>query len=63
MMDEVRAQAKETYLRAYTLRTTQPEQAEKLFREVMQLLPKSEEFAQKAQEQLHRLKGRISDEE
>ncbi|MCL2626673.1 MAG: FHA domain-containing protein [Cystobacterineae bacterium] len=64
LMDEVRAKAKETYLRAYTLRATQPEQAEQFFKEVIQMLPKGEEYAQRAQEQLRALKrDRVPDEE
>jgi hypothetical protein len=63
MLEEVRMQAKDTYLRAYTLRSSNPEQAERLFKEVIQMLPKNEEYAQKANEQLRTLKGRISDEE
>jgi len=58
ILDEVRAQAKETYLRAYTLRSTQPDQAEKLFKEVVQLLPKGEDYVKRAQEQLRVLKGK-----
>jgi hypothetical protein len=66
VMEEVRAQAEETFLRGYTLRTTQPDQAERLFKEVLQMLPKGEDYAQKAQAQLRALnaaKGRIPDEE
>ena len=63
IMDEARAQAKETFLRGYTVRTTQPEQAERYYKEVLQMLPKDEEYAKKAQEQLRVLKGKISDEE
>jgi len=64
IMDEVRAQAQQTYTRAYTLRLTQPEQAERLFKEVAQMLPAEEEYAQKAQNQLRALRrGTVPGEE
>jgi len=64
IMEEVREKAKETYLRAYTLRSTQPDQATRLFNEVVHMLPASEEYAQKAQTQLQALRsGRLASEE
>jgi len=64
IMEEVREKAKNTYMRAYSLRSTQPDQAERLFNEVVQMLPSNEDYAQRAQTQLRALRrGRLADEE
>jgi len=64
IMREVREQAQNTYMRAYTLRPTQPDQAEQLFKEVLQMLPANEDYAQRAQTQLNALrKAKISADE
>lgn len=48
LLEEVRAQAKDVYLLAYSMKDGQPDEAVKKFREVLQMTPRGDEYNTKA---------------
>lgn len=48
LVNEARAQAREVYLRGYQLKDTQPDEAIRLFKDVMNMTPADDEYHQKA---------------
>lgn len=57
LFDDARHHAKETYLRGYQLKDSQPDQAVKLFRDVMAMTPPDDALHQKARTRLAELTG------
>ena len=55
ILSEARAQAKEVYLRGYQLRQTTPDEAARLFKEVLSMTPKDDEYHEKAEARLGEL--------
>ncbi len=55
IVQEARSQAKDIYLRGYQLKDTDSDAAAKLFKEVMAITPKDDEYHQKAQARLSEL--------
>lgn len=53
--DEVRRRAQDVYLRGYQLKDVAPDDAARLFREVVEMLPADDELAQKARRRLEEL--------
>ncbi len=52
LLSEARAQAKDVYLRGYQVKESNPEEATRLFREVISITPKDDEYRQKAEARL-----------
>jgi len=48
LVNEARSQAKDVYLRGYQLKDTQPDEAIRLFKDVMNMTPPDDEYHQKA---------------
>lgn len=48
LVNEARSQAREVYLRGYQLKDTQPDEAIRLFKDVMNMTPADDEYHQKA---------------
>lgn len=55
LLADARNQAKEVYLRAYQAKENDSEQALKLFKDVLAMTPKDDEYHQKAEQQIERL--------
>jgi tetratricopeptide (TPR) repeat protein len=58
LVQDARAQAKEVYLRGYQLKETNPEEAIRLLKDVMNMTPTDDEYHQKAKARLADLEGR-----
>ncbi|MEW6430091.1 MAG: FHA domain-containing protein [Myxococcota bacterium] len=55
LVNEARSQAREVYLRGYQLKDTQPDEAIRLFKDVMNMTPNDDEYHQKASTRLAEL--------
>ncbi|MBL9037944.1 MAG: FHA domain-containing protein [Archangium sp.] len=55
VLSEARAQARDIYLRGYQLKETSPDEAARLFKEVVAMTPKDDEYHQKADARLAEL--------
>jgi tetratricopeptide (TPR) repeat protein len=55
LLADARAQAKEVYLRAYQQKDTSPDEAIKLFKDVIAMTPKDDEYHEKAKKQIESL--------
>jgi len=55
LQNEARTQAKEVYLRGYQLKDSSPDEAIKLFKDVMNMTPPDDEFYQKAKSRIQEL--------
>ncbi len=58
LVHEARTQAKEVYLRGYQLMQTNPDEAMRLFKEVMTMTPADDEYNQKAKARMAELQGK-----
>lgn len=55
LINEARTQAKDVYLRGYQLKETNPDEAIRLFKDVMNMTPNDDEYHQKAQTRVQEL--------
>ena len=58
LVQEARNQAKDVYLRGYQLMETNPDEAIRLFKEVMNMTPSDDEYNQKAKARMAELQGK-----
>lgn len=58
LLSEARNQARDVYLRGYQLRDSTPDEAARLFKEVLSMTPKDDEFHQKADARLAELQNK-----
>ncbi len=58
ILSEARSAAKDQYLRAYQLKDTSPDEATKLFKDVLMMTPKDDEYHQKAEMRLNELNNK-----
>ncbi len=58
IISEARNQAKDVYLRGYQLKDSTPDEAVRLFKEVMTMTPRDDEIHQKAEARLAELQGK-----
>jgi tetratricopeptide (TPR) repeat protein len=58
IISEARSAAKDQYLRAYQLKDTSPDEAAKLFKDVLMMTPKDDEYHQKAEMRLNELNSK-----
>ncbi len=58
LLSEARSQAKDVYLRGYQLKDSTPDEAARLFKEVISMTPKDDEYHQKADARLAELQSK-----
>jgi hypothetical protein len=58
LIGEARNQAKDVYLRGYQLKDNSPDEAAKLFKDVLNMTPSDDEYHQKADARLSELQTR-----